>query len=161
MKRFLIMFSGLFLFGAIALFAAGDLEADARSGAYGECCQDDGEFETVSVTGTLELNADDRPELVANDGVYELMYPYYLSDGIEVKDGDTITVEGILMPGPRFEEGDENHLRVTKAIINGKEYDLNDAANGGRRAPMSRGMRGRAPSRGGMMGRQGSPQGWR
>ncbi len=171
MRRLLIVFSVLFLFGATAAFAAGDPEANAQPGpwgqrgfrAYDDCCVEDWKAEIISITGTVELKTDDHPELVPSDGTYELMYPYYLSDGIEVEDGDTITVEGILMPGPRYEDGDEKHLRVTKAIIDGKEYDLADVADGGRWAPMGGGMHGHHPSRGGGMVPHGrsQPRGWR
>ena len=88
--------------------------------------------EEVSVTGTVELTAA-GVELAAEDGqTYELMYPRFLAEGVEIESGDTVSVEGYLVPGPRWtwnEEFDENHLRVEKAVIDGKEYEL--AANFG------------------------------
>ena len=167
MKRFFDFLAVLLLFGAVAASAAGDPEANAQLGprgqrgfrTYDDCCVEDWDAETISITGTVELKTDDHPELVTSDGTYELMYPYYLSEGIEVENGDIITVEGILMPGLRFEDGDENHLRVTKAIIGDKEYDLADVANGGRWALMGGGMHGRAPGRGYSHGRRIAPQG--
>ncbi|MCF7947443.1 MAG: hypothetical protein K9M94_02480 [Spirochaetia bacterium] len=86
--------------------------------------------ERVSVSGTVELTAG-GVELKAADGQeYELMYPRYLAEDVQVKDGETVTVEGYLVPGPRWDWGeDENHLRVDKVTLNGKEYDL--AANFG------------------------------
>ena len=57
--------------------------------------------------------------------MYELMYPRYLAEDVQVRDGQTVAVEGYLVPGPRWDWGkDENHLRVDKVIIDGKEYDL-------------------------------------
>lgn len=111
MKRFLIGFSLFALFGSVALFAAGDPETAGSQGpreqhAYGDCCAEDWDLETITVTGSLKLNTDNHPELVAADATYELMYPHYLSYDIEVEDGETISVEGVLMPGPWYHYSD-------------------------------------------------------
>ena len=86
--------------------------------------------EKVSVTGTVELTAS-GVELAAEDGqTYELMYPRFLAEGVEIETGDTVSVEGFLVPGPRWawnENSTEKHLRVETATIDGKEYEL--AAN--------------------------------
>lgn len=81
--------------------------------------------ERLSVEGTARLTAS-GVELKATDGKeYELMYPRYLAEDVQVKDGQRVAVEGYLVPGPRWEVGeDENHLRVEKVTIDGKEYDL-------------------------------------
>lgn len=81
--------------------------------------------EKLSLEGTIDFTVSGA-ELTATDGkVYELMYPRFLADGIEIEDGQTIAVEGYLVPGPRWERDDEDtNLRVTMATIDGKEYDL-------------------------------------
>jgi hypothetical protein len=81
--------------------------------------------ERVNVEGTVELTAS-GVELEANDGKhYELMYPRFLAEDVEVKDGQNVAVEGYLVPGPRWGWGEEeNHLRVEKVTIDGKDYDL-------------------------------------
>ena len=65
-------------------------------------------------------------ELKATDEkMYELMYPRYLAEDVQVRDGQTVAVEGYLVPGPRWDWGkDEKHLRVDKVTIDGKGYDL-------------------------------------
>ena len=87
--------------------------------------------ESVSVSGTVELTAS-GVELKTGDGSeYELMFPRYLAEDVQVEDGQTVAVEGYLVSGPRWEsDEDENHLRVDKVTIDGKEYDL--AANFGK-----------------------------
>ena len=114
------------------------------------------------MSGTVELTAR-GVELKGTDGQeYELIYPRYLAEDVQVKDGDTVAVEGYLVPGPRWDWGkNENHLRVEEVTLNGKNYDLaanfgpNYGFRGGAYGPGARGPRGggyggRGP---GMMGR--------
>lgn len=141
----------------------GDTRAPAQSPYYSS--------EKVSVSGTVELTAA-GVELKAHDGQeYSLMYPRFLADGVEVKDGDSISVEGYLVPGPRWEaDENENHLRLETVTLNGEEYNLASAhgprggyghKSGGygpeARGPATRGPRGGSSgARGhGMMGGQG------
>ncbi len=81
--------------------------------------------EVVTVTGTVEFTASGA-ELKATDGQeYELMYPRFAAEDIEIDSGDTISVEGFIVPGPRWEEDDdEQHLMLTRVTIDGEEYDL-------------------------------------
>ncbi|MGC9311235.1 MAG: hypothetical protein ACP5IA_00985 [Sediminispirochaetaceae bacterium] len=81
--------------------------------------------EVVTLTGTVEFTASEA-ELKASDGQeYELMYPRFAAEEIEVESGDTISVEGFIVPGPRWEEDDnEQHLMISKVTIDGEEYDL-------------------------------------
>jgi len=81
--------------------------------------------EVISVSGTIEFSVSGA-ELKTSDGQeYELMYPRFLAGDIEIESGDTITVEGYLMPGPRWDdEGDEQYLRISSVTIDGEEYDL-------------------------------------
>ncbi|MDY7028448.1 MAG: hypothetical protein SVR04_09150 [Spirochaetota bacterium] len=79
----------------------------------------------VTVTGTVEFTASGA-ELKASDGQeYELMYPRFAAEEINVESGDTISVEGYIVPGPRWEEDDdEQHLMISKVTIDEEEYDL-------------------------------------
>jgi len=81
--------------------------------------------EKLSLEGTVELTAA-GVKLKASDGqVYDLMYPRFLADGIEIEDGQRISVEGYQVPGPRWEsDQDELHLRVDRVTIDGQEYNL-------------------------------------
>ncbi|MCF7938665.1 MAG: hypothetical protein K9L68_08705 [Spirochaetales bacterium] len=131
--------------------------------------------ERISVSGTVELTAGGVELKATNGQEYELMYPRYLAEDVQVRDGDTVAVEGYLVPGPRWDWGeDENHLRVDKVTLNGKEYDLagnfgpgygsrggcwgygnsNYGPQGGAYGPGARGSMGGYGGRGlGMMGR--------
>jgi hypothetical protein len=95
--------------------------------------------EKVTVTGPVYFQNRLHAELKADGQDYELMVPrFYLYDA-ELKEGQKITVEGFVAKGE-----EESYLWVTKAVIDGKEYDLQ--------------RRGRGRGRGwgpGMMGRRG------
>ena len=121
------------------------------------------QFESIGVEGTIELSAD-RPELTTKEGeVYRLMYPYSLAEDIEVETGDRISVEGFVVPGPRWEwdEG-EKYLKVESVILNGEEYEPASRfgpgyGRHGMRGGYGPGMRGHmGPTRGGT-GWQGNP----
>ncbi len=104
--------------------------------------------EELTKTGTLKLVANDHPELVTEDGTYELMYPYMYADDLKLKDGQKITVKGYDTPAYRWNNNsDEKYFMVTEATIDGKNYKL-DSGNFG---PMGRmgGRMGRGYSRGG------------
>jgi hypothetical protein len=92
----------------------------------------------VTVTGPVYFQNRMHAELKAGGKDYELMVPrFYLYD-LELKEGQQVTVEGYVATGD-----EESYLWVTKAVIEGKEYDL------------ERPGRGRGP---GMM--RGGPRGW-
>ena len=145
MKRFLTVFSVLLFAGSMMAFAAGNPEtaesgswAPRGPGGYDDCCIEDGDLETVNLTGTLKFQLSGHPELVTDDGTYELMYPHFLDYDVDVADGDTVSVEGYLIPEPRFQDDDGNYVRVTKATIGGEEYDLSEITTGGMRGHMDR-----------------------
>lgn len=124
MKKIILLTFVLTVIAGTAVFANGEQEGsfdDAVRPWRGE--EFDGEI--ISLTGSLKLEEGEFPSLIADGEEYELMYPHFLDDGIELSDGQPVTVEGFLVPGPRWEtEGEELHLRVTKAVIDGEEYDL-------------------------------------
>ena len=147
MKKIMLVFAVLALVGGFA-FAGGtkDTEPETQTVPYGRGMQWE-EADPVSLTGTLVLEDDRFAKLESGGKTYYLMYPYWLADDIDVTDGEEITVEGYIGHGPRF-SSDEPAVMVTKAVIDGKEYDLTDehyglmggrgGMRGGRRGPSGR-----------------------
>jgi hypothetical protein len=94
--------------------------------------------EKTTVTGPVYFQNRMHAELKAGGKDYELLVPrFYLYD-LELKEGQQVSVEGYVAAGE-----EESYIWVTKAVIDGKEYDLE------RRGRM------RGP---GMM--RGGPRGW-
>jgi len=113
-------------------------------GAYGSAAEDGLKFaeEKVTLTGELYFQNRMHAELKAGGKDYELMVPrFYLYD-LELKEGQKVSVEGFVAAGE-----EENYLWVTKAVIDGKEFDLE--------------RRGMAMGRGRMGPRGGGRGGWR
>ena len=136
--------------GATAAFASGQNEEPAqpygRPGpgrGYGDRPAPTFSEETITVTGQLYFRNRMHPELESGDAEYELLVPRYYVYEADLKEGQTITVEGYTVTGmPMFdqEDGEEVHIWVTKAVIDGKEYDLERYGHGPGRGRM--GMRG-------------------
>jgi hypothetical protein len=129
---------------AAGVFASGNKEGksdvtrpDWRWGPRGEAP----EFseETITVTGELYFENRMHPELKSGSEEYELLVPHFYAYELDLKDGQTVTVEGYTvagMPCYEDEEEEEVHIWVTKAIIDGEEYDLEaDGFRGGRMGP--------------------------
>jgi hypothetical protein len=110
--------------------------------------------ETITVTGQLYFENRMHPELKSGADEYELLVPRFRAYELDLEDGQTVTVEGYAVEGmPCYgwedEEHDELHIWVTKAVIDGEEYDL----EGGPRMDPRWGMMGSGWGRhGGMMG---------
>ncbi len=153
MKKTLATAATLLILVSALSFANGTKE-DSTQGTWGRgngttnTARPFEQGDLVTKTGTLKLVPNDHPELVTKDGTYELMYPYMYADDIKLTDGQEITVKGYDVPAYRDNNsGDEKHLRVTEATINGKEYKL-DTDNFGPMGRMGRRMGGRAGNRG-------------
>lgn len=98
------------------------------------------EEDLLNLTGTLILEPGELPALRAEGKRYELMYPHFLDDDIDMTDGESVTIEGFLVPGSRWQdEEDALFLKVTKAVIDGEEYELEPFA--GRSGPRMSGHR--------------------
>ncbi len=115
--------------GIISVSAVGQSETEGVP--YGPRWQSPSSVlgEKLEVTGELYFENRVHPELKSGDQEYELMVPHFYTFGVDLKEGQTITVEGYLVEGPyctmeEEEEEDEIHLWVSKAVIDGKEYDL-------------------------------------
>ena len=146
--------------GLISVSAVGQSETEGVP--YGPMWQSQGSElgEKLEITGELYFENKMHPELKSGDQEYELMVPRFYTFGVDLKEGQTITVEGYKVDTPYCameEEEDEVHLWVSKAVIDGKEYDLSKMSFGkmGRPGTFMRGAhpmsRGRIP----MSGRSG------
>ena len=85
--------------------------------------------EQIELSGAVEFTAGHTRLNTADGEVYELMYPMYLADYLEIEAGQSVDVEGFLIPGPRWTAADENadddqYLRLTKVTIDDEEYEL-------------------------------------
>lgn len=94
--------------------------------------------EKVTVSGPLYFQRRLHPEVKSAGKTYELLVPRFYLYELDLKEGQTVSVEGYVASGD-----EENYLWVTKAVIDGKEYDLERY----RRGPM--------------MGSWGGKRGWR
>jgi hypothetical protein len=94
--------------------------------------------EKVTVTGPIYFQKRMHAEVKADGKTYELMVPRFYLYELDLKEGQNVTVEGYAAAGD-----EESYLWVTKAVIGGKEYDLE--------------RNGRGP----MMGPRGGNRGWR
>jgi hypothetical protein len=102
--------------------------------------------ETITVTGQLYFENRMHPELKSGGEEYELLVPHFYVYELDLEEGQTVTVEGYAvegMPCYEYEEEEELHIWVTKAVIDGEEYDLEAGPRWG--------------SRWGMMGHHGGP----
>jgi len=142
-KKILAVSLALGLVLAAVSFASGQKEPGAAA-APGQA----GSGQKLVLTGSVSFQNLIHPTLKSGDKVYELMVPRYLVYQVDLKEGAQVTVEGYQVRGmPPWAQGDDTNIDVyvTKATINGKEYDLSQF-----RGPMARGYgygRGR-----GMMG---------
>ncbi len=82
--------------------------------------------EPITLTGTLDLEqGDGLAALKTGSETWSLMVPHMYDYDVPVKSGDTVTVTGFEMPGPRWDrENGERYLMVQKAVIAGREYTL-------------------------------------
>ena len=106
--------------------------------------------ETITVTGELYFENRMHPELKSGSEEYELLVPRFYAYDLNLEDGQTVTVEGYTVEGmPCFEEEEheEVHIWVTKAIIDGKEYDMEAGGFRGGHMGSRRGMGMMGPGR--------------
>ena len=121
-KKNLIILA-LLMFSMVSVFAGGNQEQQQyMPGPYGQW---QGSFseELLTLKGSLVLEENSFPKINSNGELYSLMYPHALGFSLDLKSGDSLTVEGFEVPGPRWSaEGKEKFIMVSKAIIDGKEY---------------------------------------
>jgi hypothetical protein len=83
--------------------------------------------ETITVTGQLYFENRIHPELESGGETYELLVPRPYIYELNLEEGQTVTVEGYTVEGmPCRGDGEDQelHIWVTKAVIDGQEYDL-------------------------------------
>ena len=132
------------MIGTLSAFATGQAEKAAPN--YGPKWrgpdQPRQESEKITATGQVYFKNLMHPELKSGDKEYELMVPRFAVDQVDLKEGQTITIEGYTFEDACYQEGEEDvHVMVTKATIDGKEYDLSDrpfGMFGGHRPGMGR-----------------------
>ena len=111
------------------------------------------------MTGKVFLQNRAHPELTSGSQQYLLLVPRRLTWGLEVKEGEQVTVEGYKTTAPRWDASpDAVYLQVTKATIQGKQYDLADYLGGPRGAFGGPGQGFGRGGRGPMMGGRGAAQ---
>lgn len=94
-------------------------------------------------SGTLELVNGLPPYLNVDSKKYSLMLPYHLLYGLDIEDGEDVTVQGYNSPSHMWQwDNSEMSLYVTEATIKGENYDLTDYRGFGMgRGGFNRGMR--------------------
>lgn len=100
--------------------------------------------EKLTLSGTVKVTNLIHPVLSSGGKDYFLMVPHFLTFDSGVKDGSQVKIEGYKTTDlPRFAAADDKntYVWVTKATVDGKDYDLTSEGGG-------YGMGGR----GGMMG---------
>ena len=112
-KRFFII-AALALTAALS-FANGQQEPAAAAAANAQ---------TLTVKGALTFENLIHPTLKSADKTYELLVPRYLAYQAGLKDGAEVTAQGYLVQNLPGWNAPDNALFVTKATINGKDYDL-------------------------------------
>ncbi len=158
MRKITVAFVLIILVSA-AVFSEGSQEQPEQTWGPGQGMFqsfEDYTGEIITVTGRIKLEENGFPELISGGETYELMYHFMDTSGLNINEGDEITVKGYEVPGPRWDnDADETHLMLTGAIINGKEYILSDYDYC--RPPGFNGSfgRGRRPMMGGSFGRRG------
>ncbi|MFP4562112.1 MAG: hypothetical protein ACLFRY_02270 [Spirochaetia bacterium] len=121
MKQITLVFTLLVVLSLGSVFASGSQEQEEGPWGFRDGYQD----EPIELTGRVIFPGYGHLELAAGGETYKLMVPFFLLDKVDIQEGETVTVEGFLVPGPRWsDEDDEKHLAVTKATVDGKEYEL-------------------------------------
>jgi len=142
MKKLYLLITVLALVAVSGVFANGQSEPRDLTDTW----------DTVTITGQVSFKTLPYPEITSRGKTYELMVPRFATDDLNIKSGDEITVEGIVVDRLN---STGNYLMVGKATIGGREYEvpLRGAAGGaygGMMGPGYGGMMG--PGYGGMMG---------
>jgi hypothetical protein len=162
-KKTLATIAALGLVLSAAAFASGQKEPPAAgsgapgSGAPGQAAPAQAARQKIVLTGPLSYKNLIHPTVKSGDKVFELLVPRHLIFEAGLKEGSQVTVEGYKVPeGALRRPGDdgENEVFVTKATVDGKEYDLSRFRGGpgfgrrGGRGPGYGQQWGRGPGRG-------------
>ena len=78
--------------------------------------------EPVKVTGKLAVLENGAATITGGGKTYTLLYPHSAAADIPFKNGDTATVTGYVMDGPRGSGSKTPSLQVTQAELGNKVY---------------------------------------
>lgn len=112
MKHFALVFMLVLLTG-MAVFAEGSREV-ARPALEGD---------VVTLTGTIDLSVN-PPVLKSGGEEYLVMVPRTYQAEIAIEDGAQVSLEGYVHEGYGRNTTDQQVISVTRAIIDGTEYDV-------------------------------------
>jgi len=150
-KSFFIL--SLVMLSSAALFARGvndeATDQDYRQGAYRSSLED------VTLSGTIE-EKDGGVFLKTKDGEFSLGAPGFYRYGIDIPEGENVTVEGQVV----YNNGEEKHLVIRTAKYNGNEYTFSNGRPDNR-GQMDNNNTREQGGRGGYGGRQGASRGGR
>ncbi len=82
-------------------------------------------LQPITVTGSVII--DDNWGIALNDGTnsYFLMCPYFMAGSVDISAVKTATVEGFLVPAPRWNaDGSMKAIRVTRVTIDGVVFNF-------------------------------------
>ncbi|MBN2353249.1 MAG: hypothetical protein JXD23_11810 [Spirochaetales bacterium] len=88
--------------------------------------------EPVKVTGKVTIADNGWAALASGGTTYNLLYPHYSTAEVPIKNGDTISVTGYVVPGPRWADEKAVFLRVSQAEVGGKTFVFAGRLNGPR-----------------------------
>ena len=82
----------------------------------------------ITVKGKLYYKSTMHPELKTDSAEYELLVPRFLIFEADIKEGTEVSITGYKVDSPPMDREEDNdndiHIYVTKAVINGKTYDI-------------------------------------
>ncbi len=113
MAKRITIIASLMLMAALS-FANGQQEPAAAAAGQ----------QTITVKGTLTFENLIHPTLKSGDKTWSLLVPRYLAYQAGLKDGAEVSVQGYAVQNLPGWNAPANALFVTKATINGKDYDL-------------------------------------
>lgn len=131
-KRLLVI-----LLGLCSIFAVSAQNSTDRAARIQKYFEDD---EVISITGKLVLENGEQATITVKGDTYTLMAPWHQLEELELKNGQTVTVNGYERTA-RFQwDGKDKMLHLTSITINGKvtEFDFGSMGPRGGRGSMNR-----------------------
>lgn len=124
-KRLLVI-----LLGLCSIFAVSAQNNTDRAERIQKYFEDD---EVISITGKVVLENGEQATITVKGETYTLMAPWHELEELELKNGQTITVNGYEKTA-RFQwDGKEKMLHVTSITIDGKVTEFDFTMMGGGR----------------------------
>ena len=132
MKKNVLIIAAAFILlsGVGSAFAAGNKDAAPQAQPGRGQWMNFASNDKVNLSGTLTVENKFFPELKVGSKLYYLMVPRYALYNVDAKDGMTVAVEGYVLKDAPMTDGKADAVMVTKAVIDGKEYDLGRGFDG-------------------------------